>query len=296
MPGVVVQNIWPSNLVQLMDYYPYGATRVATSSYPTNERRQYIDQFSDAQTGLDYLQARYYDSSRGQFVNEDPVFWGGPKQQNLADPQSLGAYSYSADNPITKRDPKGLQALGGLDDVAVATAPEWGPYVIPAIGAGLNVAGTYASNYLAHQPTSPFEVVTAVTTGAAFPALFGDTFAGLFASGFTTSLLQDLSANRKFNAGDDVVNGLANSATYGFFRWGAGMSPLEQAAEESIINPSSQTVLNNFRYQTALSTFQTSSGVVAQHAYSNSSVGNYVQQAQNYVTSAILKRRCKGWQ
>ena len=27
------------NLVQLMDYYPYGATRIATSTYPTNEKR-----------------------------------------------------------------------------------------------------------------------------------------------------------------------------------------------------------------------------------------------------------------
>ena len=38
------------NLVQLMDYYPYGATRIATTTYPTNEKRQYIGQFSDAQT------------------------------------------------------------------------------------------------------------------------------------------------------------------------------------------------------------------------------------------------------
>jgi hypothetical protein len=35
------------NLVQLIDYYPYGATRIATSTYPTNEKRQYIGQFSE---------------------------------------------------------------------------------------------------------------------------------------------------------------------------------------------------------------------------------------------------------
>jgi len=94
-------------LVQLLDYYPYGATRVSTSSYPTNEKRQYIDQFSDAQTGLNYLNARYYDAARGQFLSEDPVFWGDPKQQNLTNPQSLGTYSYSADNPIVNKDPSG---------------------------------------------------------------------------------------------------------------------------------------------------------------------------------------------
>jgi RHS repeat-associated protein len=63
------------SVAQLLDYYPYGATRVASTTYPTNEKRQYIDQFSDTQTGLDYLNARYYDATRGQFLSEDPVFW-----------------------------------------------------------------------------------------------------------------------------------------------------------------------------------------------------------------------------
>src|SRR5271157_4021870 len=85
------------NMVQLFDYYPYGATRVSTSTYPTSEKRQYIDQFSDAQTGLNYLNARYYNSTQGQFLSEDPVFWGDPKQQNISDPQSLNVYGYSSD-------------------------------------------------------------------------------------------------------------------------------------------------------------------------------------------------------
>jgi RHS repeat-associated protein len=69
--------------VQLLDYYPFGATRVSTSTYPTNEKRGYIGQFTDPQTSLDYLNARYYDSSRGQFVNEDPIF------QQIGDPNLL---------------------------------------------------------------------------------------------------------------------------------------------------------------------------------------------------------------
>jgi RHS repeat-associated protein len=95
------------SLVQLMDYYPYGATRIATSTYPTNEKRQYIGQFSDAQTSLDYLNARYYDSARGQFVSEDPMFLGNPKDEDLHNPQSLNAYSYANDNPIANKDPQG---------------------------------------------------------------------------------------------------------------------------------------------------------------------------------------------
>jgi RHS repeat-associated protein len=99
------------NLVQLTDYDPYGATRIATSTYPTNEKRQYIGQFSDAQTNLDYLMSRYYDSARGQFISQDPVFLGNPKDQDLRNPQSLNSYSYANDNPIVNKDPNGNIAI-----------------------------------------------------------------------------------------------------------------------------------------------------------------------------------------
>jgi RHS repeat-associated protein len=69
---------------------------------------------------LDYLNARYYDSNRGQFVSQDPIFQqlgnqGIEKLGNrrlqliLADPQSLNPYSY-ADNPLTIKDPSGLMS------------------------------------------------------------------------------------------------------------------------------------------------------------------------------------------
>src|SRR6516162_10477949 len=97
------------SVMQLLDYYPYGATRVASTTYPTNEKRQYIGQYYDAAQNLNYFQARYYDSARGQFVNEDPAFWDG--KQNLLDPQSLNTYSYAQGNPINKSDPNGRSAL-----------------------------------------------------------------------------------------------------------------------------------------------------------------------------------------
>jgi RHS repeat-associated protein len=61
------------SVVQDVEYYPYGETRLNQPTYPTNEQRQYIAQFMDGNS-LVYLNARYYDSSRGQFMSEDPVF------------------------------------------------------------------------------------------------------------------------------------------------------------------------------------------------------------------------------
>jgi hypothetical protein len=52
------------------------------------------------------LQARYYDGSKGEFLSEDPVFFGDPKSQMLTDPQSLNSYSYAGDSPITRSDPR----------------------------------------------------------------------------------------------------------------------------------------------------------------------------------------------
>jgi RHS repeat-associated protein len=63
------------------------------------------------------LQARYYDGSKGQFLSEDPVFWGN---QNILNPQSLNSYSYANDNPINRSDPSGLATVGGTRDAILS--------------------------------------------------------------------------------------------------------------------------------------------------------------------------------
>jgi RHS repeat-associated protein len=93
-----------SVIQQTLDYYPYGSARISSGS--NVQQRKYIGQFSDS-SGLDYLNARYLSSDRGQFISEDPVFLGDPKQQNIQDPQSFNTYSYSQNNPITRSDPSG---------------------------------------------------------------------------------------------------------------------------------------------------------------------------------------------
>src|SRR6266571_2560544 len=139
-------------LVQTLDYYPYGATRVSVST-STNEKRKFIGQFTD-DSGLDYLNARYYNSTQGQFISQDPVFWGDPKQQNLRDPQSFNTYSYSLDNPITKKDPSGLQCVlcaggeVGLSLTAQATFDRtFGPSGAAVYGGDIVASSLYGFAY-----------------------------------------------------------------------------------------------------------------------------------------------------
>jgi RHS repeat-associated protein len=63
------------NVVQVLDYYPYGAARINSSTGGADEKRKFDGMERDNSTGLDYALARYYDNTRGQFLSEDPVFW-----------------------------------------------------------------------------------------------------------------------------------------------------------------------------------------------------------------------------
>jgi RHS repeat-associated protein len=60
------------NLVQTLDFYLYGATRVSVST-STNEKRKFIGQFLD-DSNLVYDNARYYNPTQGQFLSEEPIF------------------------------------------------------------------------------------------------------------------------------------------------------------------------------------------------------------------------------
>jgi len=102
-------------VVTTKDYYPYGSLRVNSGS--ASLARGYIGQFED-QSNLSYLNARYYDSGRGQFISQDPVFWEIGLTQDgknvLLDPQALNSYAYANGNPITKKDPTGRCPWCGL--------------------------------------------------------------------------------------------------------------------------------------------------------------------------------------
>lgn len=74
-------------------YSPYGTptTTGATSHLG------YTGQYTDPETGLIYLRARYYDPVTGQFLNRDPI------EAITREP-----YAYAGNNPINNIDPSGL--------------------------------------------------------------------------------------------------------------------------------------------------------------------------------------------
>ncbi len=88
---------------QRQRYSAYGRT---TREKNDSELSRLIDQpygFTsrehDAETGMYYYRARYYDSSTGRFLSEDPIDFAG---------EDTNLYRYVANNPIRFTDPLGL--------------------------------------------------------------------------------------------------------------------------------------------------------------------------------------------
>jgi RHS repeat-associated protein len=209
------------NLVQTLDYYPYGGTRISNST-STNEKRKFIGQFSD-DSGLSYLNARYYSSDRGQFISEEPIFQslgdasqvaqlsGQSQQSSLRDPQQLNSYSYGRDNPISKKDPTGKQ----YTDVG-------GSFTVPVYGVPVGpTAGMYfASN---GDPYVYFGVSVALRPGPSGSIMYSPTGSpsegwGTSASGFARG------AGAQVGYSQDASGKLAPSTEYGIGTPGFGGS------------------------------------------------------------------------
>lgn len=101
------------SIEQVIDYYPFGSVRLNKQSGNYNEKRKFIGEIYDEKTGLNYLNARYYDPLLGRFISEDPEFWQ-LNEEYLIDPQKMNSYSYSQNSPIVFIDPLGLSAAIAL--------------------------------------------------------------------------------------------------------------------------------------------------------------------------------------
>jgi len=85
--------------VQDIYYYPYGEIKTNTGS--DIARHKFTGQEWDAETGLYYYGARYYDPRLARFISADTIV---PDPRN---PQSLNRYSYVLNNPLKYIDPSG---------------------------------------------------------------------------------------------------------------------------------------------------------------------------------------------
>jgi len=71
----------------------------------------------DRETGMYYYRARYYDPMEGRFVSKDTIGFEG---------KDMVLYGYVQNNPINKKDPKGLEAVPNAP--SIPAPPGWLQY------------------------------------------------------------------------------------------------------------------------------------------------------------------------
>ncbi|MGB3463339.1 MAG: RHS repeat-associated core domain-containing protein [Rhodanobacter lindaniclasticus] len=87
-------------IVATNDYAPYGTA--VTSMSPAPSGPGYTGHVNDPESGLVYMQARYYDPVVGRFLSVDPV---GPSPGNA---YIFSRYAYVNNNPVSGVDPTGM--------------------------------------------------------------------------------------------------------------------------------------------------------------------------------------------
>jgi len=95
------------NVVTRYDYTPYGNSVASLGSPPNGPG--YIGHVNDPETGLVYMQARYYQPT-GRFLSPDPA---GPSPGNV---YGFNRYAYANNNPIANSD---LDGRSSQDDVCM---------------------------------------------------------------------------------------------------------------------------------------------------------------------------------
>jgi RHS repeat-associated protein len=147
-------------------YNTFGAP--TTSSVAAITPFGYAGEYTDTETGLQYLRARYNDHAAAQFLTRDPL-----------EDQTRAAYSYAGGNPVTNTDPTGLFCVLGTNDDGSCRGAQpynWAvqtldpvSYVLPAYAAEIDAVNQNCSGWtvfkLGTRAVGAVAVQAAITLG-----------------------------------------------------------------------------------------------------------------------------------
>jgi RHS repeat-associated protein len=127
-------------------YGPFGSPSGATGSATTP--LGFAGEYTDAETGLQYLRARFYDPATGQFLTHDP-----------AEELTRQPYAYASDDPVNSVDPSGEIAAAAAC-AATIEIPIVGEVTCgAAVVTGAAAAGALAGSLLFPEETDEGEYV-----------------------------------------------------------------------------------------------------------------------------------------
>ncbi len=185
------------------DYRPYGSQVLGSPAGGPG----YTGHVNDPDSGLVYMQARYYDPVVGRFLATDQV---GPSPGN---PLAFSRYAYAADNPVANIDADG-RCVDGLTCDSMAKSIATHPDAFKALGP--YAAGAAAIMAL---PTVVLAGAAALPEAGSTVAAGGDGAADI-ATGAARQAAMDAesagatkgSASAVVTEGGDVFTGLSTNA------------------------------------------------------------------------------------
>lgn len=126
------------SLAAAYDYTDFGETTEITGSGVDNQIC-YTGGIYDKETGLYYLNARYYDPEIGRFISQDSY------RGELDDPGQWHLYAYCANNPINYVDPSGHAKVRHYtrsqcyNIYFLIRAIDWTIYAIGVVSGGISI-------------------------------------------------------------------------------------------------------------------------------------------------------------
>ncbi len=108
-------------LLEETSFYPFGLPRYEHRPFETSDPYQFTQKERDAESGWNYLEARFQSPLLGRFLRVDPLA-AALKSGWLEEPQRLNLYAYAANSPLGNSDPSGTDLVAAFKGFAIGTA------------------------------------------------------------------------------------------------------------------------------------------------------------------------------
>ena len=195
---------------------------VITETNPSaGDRYRFTGREFDQETGLYYYRARYYSSTLGIFISQDPLGF------RAAD---TNLYRYVGNSPLAFTDPSGLTAVVAYGETATAGSRAGASFAAGTIG--------YACGYLEAlyngDPNPARTAVSEAVRGAAIGAVLGP-LVGQLPGQFQLFTGIALAVYGVGSGEDIVIKGLRGSCIVAEFAAGGGLRNLKGVADD--LNP-----------------------------------------------------------
>jgi len=197
------------NFFEMIEYLPYGETLYDEAATVDKTEFRFTSKEMDAETGLYYYGARYYDARTSRWISTDPIlesYLSGKPSGGVYNPGNINLYTYCWGNPVKYIDPDGKYV--GVDDL-IATG---GGLIVGLAARGI---GDWYNGEI-----SPWEDYVGAGLGGALtgelllytgPVIAGAS--GAFVANGSSQVLKHFTRREEFSATDLAIDTAVGGAT-----------------------------------------------------------------------------------